>query len=115
MALDSKKKVSDMLWESAYWKQKIFDLSLRNIKRSNVDALFLAMRAFGIMVVKKHRNILCWNIAREDIPGGPNQGAPLCASNEELFSGIHLFPDSRPRKNDPDNVTTAAPTPNQSK
>ena len=91
MPIDRKKKISSMLWGNTYWIKLIFDQ--QRVKRANVDALFLSLRANGILVIEKKSSIVRWNIARSNLPGGgSNQGRPQCASDWKMFVGINTFP-----------------------
>ena len=111
--VDYKSKVSDMLWENPYWVKKIFDEVIKTtVKRTNVDAFFLSLRAAGILVIEKRGGGIRWNIARDMLAGAGNLGAPKCARDWSMFLGVHLHPPKRRRKNDPDPDKTIQPITN---
>ena len=62
----AKTSVSSPLWGQAYWLENIFDRSNYEIKRSQVDALFLSMYASGLLTMERDRASMRWKIAWTD-------------------------------------------------
>ena len=94
----AKSYVSSPLWGQAYWLENIFDRSNYEIKRSQVDALFLSMFASGLLTMERNRASIRWNIAWTDsettgymddtrwigMPLHPTTRARVCGGGREL-------------------------------
>ncbi len=50
---------------STYWKEAIFNKAASSVSWSNVNALFLALAATGILVVHNSNDGLMWIVGRQ--------------------------------------------------
>lgn len=87
----NKSVVSSVLWGDKYWLERIFDLPHYSIKRTQVDALFLSLAATKILRVRREGPRVLWSLAWVD------DDTPVYFSDDS-WTGVKLFPESRPRK-----------------
>ena len=106
MVIDYKRKVSSVLWDDVYWVNKFFDLTPpKQIRRKQVNALFLLLRAASILVIDRKGTEVRWNIGRRDLPSRANAGTPLFR-DDCRWIGIPTHDEDRQRKNETNNSTT---------
>ena len=97
------KQVSDALVGNVYFVEKVFDRAFGGVGRAHVDALFMSLKASGILTVAKRGTKFFWGIARTNIPGLEGGGAPLL-DRDEMWRGINLHNENRGRKRSDDDT-----------
>ena len=89
--------VSDALVGNVYYVEKVFDRAFGGVSRAHIDALFMSLKAAGILTVSKRGSKFVWGLTRSSIPGQEGGGAPLLV-RDELWRGINLHEADRVRK-----------------